>query len=132
MPGDNGLWFDDDQDVVPCRPEPTEKYPKQPILDAQPRARTLSLQYAELLAKGQDLKAEAVPGTEEAAEAGEGKMAHDGLQFIAYGASRRMHQLFEYPVLGDFGDTHLYAIVGRVQRYLQADARTTRTRFRCG
>jgi len=36
-----------------------------------PRARIPSLQYAELLAEGQDLEAEAVPGTEEGAEAGE-------------------------------------------------------------
>ena len=88
MPGDNGLWFDDDQDVVPCRPEPTEKYPKQPILDAQPRARTLSLQYAELLAKGQDLKANAVAGTEEGAEAGEERCEkwNHGFGFIAYGS----------------------------------------------
>jgi len=69
MPGDNSLCFDDDQDLVPCRPESGQKYPKQPILDAQPRARILPLEYAELLTKGQDLKAEAVAGTEEGAEA---------------------------------------------------------------
>ncbi len=87
MPGDNGLWLDDEQDAVPCRPEPAEEYPKQPILDAQPRTRMLSLEYAELLAKRQDLMAEAVAGTEEGAEAGEERTEewHHGLGFMAYG-----------------------------------------------
>ena len=86
MPSDHGLGFDDDQDVVPGRPEPAERYPKQPILDAQPRARILSLQYAELLAKGQDLEAEAVTGTEEGAEGGEETQEkwNHGLGFMAY------------------------------------------------
>jgi hypothetical protein len=88
MPGDNGLWFDDDQDIAPSGPKPAERYPKQPILDAQPRARMLSLEYAELLAQRQDLKAEAVAGTKEGAQGGEehkGKW-HHGFGFIAYGS----------------------------------------------
>jgi len=32
MPGDNGFRFDDDQDVNPCRPKPTEENPKYSIL----------------------------------------------------------------------------------------------------
>jgi hypothetical protein len=49
----------------------------------------LSLEYAELLAKRQDLKAEAVAGTEEGAEPGEEREEewHHGLGFIAYGSS---------------------------------------------
>src|SRR5215831_1076536 len=48
----------------------------------------LSLQYAELLAKGQDLKANAVAGTEEGAEAGEERCEkwNHGFGFIAYGS----------------------------------------------
>ncbi len=88
MPGRHSLGFDDDQNVVRCRPEPAEKYPRQPILDAQPRARRLSLEYAKLLAKRQDFKSEAVAGTKEGAQGGEesqDKWNH-GLGFIAYGS----------------------------------------------
>ncbi len=47
----------------------------------------LSLEYAELLAKRQDLMAEAVAGTEEGAQAGEERTEewHHGLGFMAYG-----------------------------------------------
>ncbi len=88
MPGGNGLWFDDDQDVAPCRPEPAEQYPKQPILDVQPRARILSLEDAYLPAKGQDLQAEAIARTKEGAQGGEERQEkwNHGLGFIAYGS----------------------------------------------
>ncbi len=86
MPRDNGLGFDDDQDVIPRRPEPAEKCPKQPILDAQPRARILSLEDAYVVAKGQDLKAEAVIGTKENAQAVEERKEkrNHGSGLIAY------------------------------------------------
>ncbi len=87
MPGHNGLGFDDDQNFVPRRPEAAEKHPKQPIPDAQPRTRILSLEYAELLTEGKDLKAETVAAAEKGAEAGEERTEewHHGLGFIAYG-----------------------------------------------
>jgi hypothetical protein len=56
MPGDNGFRFDDDQDVAPCRPEAAEQDPKYSILDSQPRVRLFSLEYAQLLTEGKDLK----------------------------------------------------------------------------
>ena len=31
MPGDNGFWFNDDQGVGPCRPQPAEQNPKYPM-----------------------------------------------------------------------------------------------------
>ena len=71
MPGDHGFWFDDDQDVAPCRPKTAEQNPEYSILDSQPRARMFSLEYAQLLTEGKDLEAEVVAGTEESAEAGE-------------------------------------------------------------
>jgi hypothetical protein len=49
MPGDNGFWFDDDQDVAPSRPKPAEQNPKYSILHSQARARMFSLEYAQLL-----------------------------------------------------------------------------------
>jgi hypothetical protein len=71
VPGDNRFRFDNDQDVAPCRPETTEQDPKYSILDSQPRVRLFSLEYAQLLTEGKDLKAEVAPRTEECAEAGE-------------------------------------------------------------
>jgi hypothetical protein len=57
MPGDNGISFDDDQNVAPCGPEPTEQNPKYSILDSQARTRMFSLEYAQLLMQGKDLDA---------------------------------------------------------------------------
>ena len=71
MPGDNGFWFDDAQDVAPSRPKPAEQNPKYSILDSQARASMFSLEYAQLLTEGKDLEAQVVAGTEEGAEAGE-------------------------------------------------------------
>ena len=85
MPGDNGFWFENDQGIAPCRPKPAEQNPEYPILHSQPRARIVSLEHAQLLTEGTDLKTEVVAGTEEAAEAGEkpkGKW-HHGTGFIA-------------------------------------------------
>jgi hypothetical protein len=48
-----------------------EQNPKYSILDSQPSARLFSLEYAQLLTEGKNLKAEVVAGTEECAEAGE-------------------------------------------------------------
>jgi hypothetical protein len=71
MPGDNRFWFDDNQDVAPCRPKAAEQNPKHSILDSQPRARLFPFEHAQLLTEGEDLEAEVVAGTEECAEAGE-------------------------------------------------------------
>jgi hypothetical protein len=71
MPGDNGFWFNDDQDVAPRRPKTAEQNPKHSILDSEPRVRLFSFEYAQLLTEGKDLEAEVVAGTEERAEAGE-------------------------------------------------------------
>jgi hypothetical protein len=70
MPGDNGFWFDDDQDVAPSRPKTAEQNPKYSILDSQLRMRNFSLKYSHLLTEGKDLEAEVVAGTEEGVEAG--------------------------------------------------------------
>jgi hypothetical protein len=64
MPADNRFWFDDDQDLAPCRPKPTEQNPKCSILDSQPRVMMFSIEDAQLLTKGKDLEAQVVSGTE--------------------------------------------------------------------
>jgi hypothetical protein len=71
MPGDNGVRFDDDQDVAPGWPNPAGQNAEYSILRVQARARMLLLEYAQLLTQGKDLEAQAVAGTEEGTEAGE-------------------------------------------------------------
>jgi hypothetical protein len=58
-------------DVTPCKPKTAEQNPKHPILASQPRARTFSLEYSQLLTEGKDPQAEAVTGTEEGVEEAE-------------------------------------------------------------
>ena len=71
MPGDNGFWFDNDQDVAPSMPKTAEQIPKYSILGSQPRARNFSFEHGQLLTEGKDLETEVAAGTEESAEAGE-------------------------------------------------------------
>jgi hypothetical protein len=68
MPGDNGSRFDDDQDVAPCRPKPTQPNPKYPILHSQAGARSFSVKHAHLLAQGNNLKTKIVSRTEKGTE----------------------------------------------------------------
>jgi hypothetical protein len=85
MPGDNGFWFDDHQDVAPSEPKTAERNPKYSILGSQPGARRFSFEYAQLLTEGKDLKTEIVARTEECAEAGEqtDEKCNHGSGFIA-------------------------------------------------
>ena len=71
IPGDHGFWFDDNQDVAPCRPKAAEQSPEYSILDSQPRVRLFSLEYTQLLTESKNLKREVVARTEECAEAGD-------------------------------------------------------------
>ena len=89
MPRNNSFWFNDDQDVAPCRAKPTEQNPKYSILVSQPRTRMFSFEYAQLLTEGNDLEAEVVAGTEESAEAGEkaDEQWNHGPEFIAQGSA---------------------------------------------
>ena len=71
MPGDNGVRFNDYKDLFPCRPKPAEQNPESPILDAELRARLLSLEHTQLLPEGYDLQTEVVAGTERGVLTGE-------------------------------------------------------------
>ena len=66
MPGNNGFRFDGNQRIASCGPITAEKNPEYPISDSQLRTRMFSLEYAQLLTDGNDLRAEAVTRTEEA------------------------------------------------------------------
>ena len=39
MPGDHGFWFDNDEDLAPCRPKTPEQDPKDSILDSHENGR---------------------------------------------------------------------------------------------
>ena len=69
MPRDHGFWFDDNQDLAPCKPKAAEQSPEISIPDSQPRARLFSLEYTQLLTEGKNLKSKIVARTEESAEA---------------------------------------------------------------
>ena len=71
MPRYHAFWFDDNQDVAPCRPKAAEQNPKHSILDSQPGARLFSLEYTQLLTEGKNLEAEVVARTKECAEVGD-------------------------------------------------------------
>ena len=71
MPGNNGFRFDGDQRIAPCGPITAEKNPEYPISDSQLRTKMFSLEYAQLLTDGNDLRAEAVTRTEEGVEEGQ-------------------------------------------------------------
>ena len=69
--------------------DPPEQNPEYPVLGSEPGVRTFSLEYAQLLTKGQDLQAKAVTGTEENVEKrheADEKSDH-GPGFISYGSS---------------------------------------------
>jgi len=68
-----GFWFDDNQDVAPCRPKAAEQQsPEYSILDSQPSVRLFSLEYTQLLTEGKNLEGEVVARTGESAEAAGG------------------------------------------------------------
>jgi hypothetical protein len=93
MPGNNGFWFDDDQEVPPGGPKVTKQNPKQSVLDSQPGARLFPLQYTQLLPQGKNLEAEVVAGTKECAEASEkvDEQGNHGPEFIPQDPFRRPH-----------------------------------------
>jgi hypothetical protein len=79
----HGFWFDDNQDVAPCRPKAAEQSPEYSILDSQPRVRLFSLEYTQLLTESKNLKGEVVARTEESAAAGKDEMeSWDGIYSI--------------------------------------------------
>ena len=68
MPADNGFWFNNNKGIAPSRPKSVKQNPKNSIHHSHARPRSFPLEHAQLLAKGNDLKAEVVTGTEEGAE----------------------------------------------------------------
>jgi hypothetical protein len=77
VPPDHGFWFHDDESISPAGPE-TPKGRPEPSVDAtEPRPRSFSFEYSDLLTEGEDLKSGISPAAEENANDGE-----DGMKWI--------------------------------------------------
>jgi hypothetical protein len=68
MPGNDGFGFDDDKSISPSWPKLVKQNPKQSVSGLQSRSRTFSVEYAQLLTKGNEFKTEIASGTEKGAE----------------------------------------------------------------
>ena len=66
MPADYGFGRDDEEGVLPSRPDPTSDYPEELIEGSEARARMSTLQHDELLTQCEILKKETSPLAKEA------------------------------------------------------------------
>jgi len=66
VPADDGFGRDDEEGVLPSRPDPPSDYPEELIEGAEARARMSTLQRDELLTQSEILKKETSPLTKEA------------------------------------------------------------------
>ncbi len=71
VPGDDGLWLDDHEDVTPARPQAAQRRPEQPVPGVQFRPGSLALEYGDLLAQGEDFEGDIAPTPEEDAQCGQ-------------------------------------------------------------
>jgi hypothetical protein len=80
MPGDDGVWYDDSEDINPTRPEAPQSSPKQPVARVQPGSRSFPFQDSDLLPEGDNLQGGIGPGAEvdaEGSEESEDEMEHE-------------------------------------------------------
>ena len=80
MPTDHGVRLDNDEDIAPARPEPTECRPEESIQGVQHWARTFAFQDGDLLSQGKDFKSRIAPAPEEDAddrEHGQDEFTHE-------------------------------------------------------
>ena len=66
MPADDGFGRDDDEGLLPSRPDPPSDYPEELIEEAEARARMSTLQRDELLTQSEILDKETSPPAQEA------------------------------------------------------------------
>jgi len=74
VPADYGFGRDDDERVLPSRPDPPSDYPEELIEDAKARARKSTFQHGELLTQREILKKEAAPPAREANQRSEAEL----------------------------------------------------------
>ena len=66
MPADDGFRRDDEEGLLPSRPDPPSDYPEELIEEVEARARMSTLQRDELLTQSKILKKEPSPPAKEA------------------------------------------------------------------
>ncbi len=77
MPPHNSLGSDDNESLLPLRPQPFGDNPEQPIKSSEPRPRISSLHGQKLLAKGQIFQQEITSRMEESPKQTEQEPKHD-------------------------------------------------------
>jgi hypothetical protein len=73
VPADDGFGRDDDEGLLPSRPDPPSDYPEELIEEVEARARMSTLQGDELLTQSKILKKEPSPPAKEANQHSEEK-----------------------------------------------------------
>jgi hypothetical protein len=63
MPANNSIGLDEDQYMLPSRPEPPQYHPKQFVQSSNPRSRIAPLQGGKLLPKGHVLQEQIAAST---------------------------------------------------------------------
>ena len=71
MSADDGFRRDDDEGLLPRRPDPPSDYPEEVIEKPETRARMSTLQSEELLTQSDILEKETLPSAEEAVQGSE-------------------------------------------------------------
>lgn len=71
MPADDGLGFDDLEDIHPAGPEARQGSPEEPVEGVQRRPRSLTLQNCQLLPQGEDFEGDVAAILEEDPDGGE-------------------------------------------------------------
>jgi len=66
VPADDGFGRDDDEGLLPSRPDPPSDYPEELIEEVEARARMSTLERDELLTQSKILEKEAAPAAKEA------------------------------------------------------------------
>jgi hypothetical protein len=66
VPADDGFGRDDDEGLLPSRPDPPSDYPEELIEEVKARARMPTLQRDELLTQSEILEEETLPPVKEA------------------------------------------------------------------
>ena len=71
VPAGDRLGLDDDQDVLPTRPETAQSAPEEAVEEVQGRTRSLAFSHSDLLSKGENLECRVAAILEEDADGGE-------------------------------------------------------------
>ena len=71
VPSDDGLGFDDNEDVCPARPKVLQRGPEQPVKGGQRWPRSFALEHGDLLSEGKNFEGSITSTPEEDADGGQ-------------------------------------------------------------